>query len=112
MNSGSVPRLRPVRLVVVALFALAVCAGPQARAQAQAWVDEENPYGAVAGDFCWSEFPLLTQEKTCAEPAVYEVAQDACTRIALDAITHSHAANRDWFGSCMARHGLSRLENK
>jgi hypothetical protein len=69
----------------------------------------DDPYGAVIGDFCWSKAPLLQKEKTCAPLEEQLLAQDACTRTALNALTHSHAANRDWFGMCMARYGLSRL---
>ena len=69
----------------------------------------QDEVGATGDDFCWSKWPLLQQEKTCAAPGDVALAQDACTRTALDALSHSHAANRDWIGMCMARHGLSRL---
>jgi hypothetical protein len=88
----------------LAAFALAGCATNATQLR-----HEDKPVTAMVGDFCWSRSPLLQEEKTCATPEEQALAQDACTRTALNALTHSHAANRDWFGMCMARYGLSRL---
>jgi hypothetical protein len=88
----------------LAALALAGCATSAAQVP-----HEDKPVTAMAGDFCWSRAPLLQEEKTCAAPEEQAVAKDACTRTALNALTHSHAANRDWYGMCMARYGLSRL---
>ena len=71
---------------------------------------EEANVGAAVGDFCWSRYPLLQQEQTCAEPEVISLAMDGCARTALEVLSHSHAANRDWYGKCMKRYGLTRLE--
>jgi len=73
--------------------------------------DDNPPEVAATGNFCWSRFPLLQQEKVCATPEESSLAMNACTRTALEALSHSHAANRDWFGLCMKRYGLSRLDN-
>ena len=105
--------MNPKRLVWLtaaifsALLAAAACASdPTAPAS-----EDENPYdGAATGNFCWSRYPLLQDEKTCATEEESAVAMDACTRTALDVLSHSHAANRDWFGICMKRYGLSRLD--
>ena len=104
MNPDAIPRLASAGLLAVALFALAGCVGPQLKPQQHA-----QDGGAIVGDFCWSKYPLLQADKSCAPPAEAALAQEACTRTALEALTHPYAAKRDWFGMCMARHGLSRL---
>ena len=105
MNPGSLPSLARNPFWCLVLVALAGCAAGTTRASE----GEDDNTGAIVGDFCWSKYPLLQAEKSCAPPEEAALAQEACTRVALDALTHSHAANRDWFGMCMARHGLSRL---
>ena len=93
-------------LLALAAFTLAGCAttAPQVRHE-----DKPALVTAISGDFCWSRSPLLQEEKTCAAPEEQALAQDACTRTALNALGHSHAAHRDWYGMCMRRYGLSRL---
>ena len=91
-------------LLGLATLGLAGCATNPPQAP-----EDKSLYGAASGDFCWSKAPLLQEEKSCASPEDQALAQDACTRTALEALAHSHAANRDWYGMCMARYGLSRL---
>lgn len=98
-----------MKRVAALTLCLAACASAGGKTDVPEPRPAAKPETAMVGDFCWSRSPLLQEEKVCAAPEDQALAQDACARTALKALAHSHAANRDWYGMCMARYGLSRL---